>query len=159
GDRETIDIADGHRLDNAYSMNVVDICPVGALTAKDFRFQIRPWELRATATTCPGCATGCAVELHTRKEDAFRVVPRFDATVNGHWMCDEGRYTYKALAAESRLHTALVGDEAMPLATALQRAADGLRGKKTAVVFSATATNEANAALAFLADLLDAERF
>ncbi len=159
GDRETIDIADGHRLDNAYSMNVVDICPVGALTAKDFRFKIRAWELRATNTTCMGCATGCAVELHHKHEQAYRIIPRFDPTVNGHWMCDAGRYTYKELDPAQRVLHATVDGEQVPLRQAVQITARRLEGKKAAVVFSATASNEANLAASALADLLEAERF
>ena len=164
GDREVIDIAEGHRLDNAYSVNVVDICPVGALTSKDFRFQIRAWELEATATTCPGCATGCAVELHTKHERAYRLVPRHDPTVNGHWMCDEGRLVYKQLDPERRVLHAVVDGESVSVVHALQVAARRLEnkadtGSKVAVVFSAAATNEANEALAALAELLEAERF
>ena len=159
GDREVIDIAQGHPLDNPYSLNVVDICPVGALTAKDFRFSIRAWELRATDTTCPGCATGCAVELHSKHEQAYRVVPRFDAEVNGHWMCDDGRKTYKDLAAETRTRHATIDGETVPLAQAIEATAKRLQDKKTAAVFSSTATNEANRALAVLADHLGADRF
>lgn len=159
GDHEEIDIAEGHRLDNPYSDNVVDICPVGALTSKDFRFQIRAWELSATETTCPGCATGCSVELHTKHERAYRLVPRHDPTVNGHWMCDEGRLTYKELDPEQRVRQAAVDGETMPLAQAIEVAARRLKGKKAAVVFSATATNEANQALVALAELSNAERF
>jgi NADH-quinone oxidoreductase subunit G len=165
GDREQIDIAEGHRLDNPYSVNVVDICPVGALTSKDFRFKIRAWELEATPTTCPGCATGCAVELHSKHERAYRLVPRNDPTVNGHWMCDEGRLVYEQLDPELRVHHATVDGETVPVGHAIQAAARRLQGEdrssrpKTAVVFSAAATNEANQALAELADLLEAERF
>ena len=159
GDREVLDIAEGHRLDNPYSINVVDICPVGALTSKDFRFAIRAWELRATETTCPGCATGCAVELHSKHEQAYRLVPRFDPDVNGHWMCDEGRYTYKELEPEARTRVATIDGKQLPLAAAIEATAKRLQGKKTAVVFSSTATNEANRALAVLAEHLGAERF
>jgi NADH-quinone oxidoreductase subunit G len=164
GDREEIDIAHGHRLDNAYSVNVVDICPVGALTSKDFRFKIRAWELAATATTCPGCATGCAVELHSKHERAYRLVPRHDPSVNGHWMCDDGRLVYKQLEPDQRVLRPRVDGETVPLVHAIQIAARRLEGSdaggpKTAVVFSAQATNEANEALAALADMLDAERF
>jgi NADH-quinone oxidoreductase subunit G len=159
GDHEQLDIAEGHRIDNPYSINVVDICPVGALTSKDFRFQIRAWELRETDTTCPGCATGCSVELHTKHEHAHRLVPKFDPDVNGHWMCDAGRYTYKELDAEDRVKHAVVDGQPMPLLQALQVTARRLQDKKTAVVFSSTATNEANRALAALAELLDAEHF
>ena len=159
GDRETLGIAEGHRLDNPYSLNVVDVCPVGALTAKDFRFAIRAWELRATNTTCPGCATGCAVELQAKHEQAYRVVPRQDDDVNGHWMCDEGRYTYKELDPNTRVHHAVIDGQPIALPQALQITARRLQGKKAAVVFSSTATNEANLALAQLADVLEAERF
>lgn len=161
GDHEQLDIADGHRLDNAYSINVVDICPVGALTAKDFRFAIRAWELKATPTTCQGCATGCAIELHHKHEAAHRIVPRHDPDVNGHWMCDEGRYTYKELDADARIRHARVDGQDVPLGHAIATVARRLRGraKKVAAVFSGTATNEANRALADLAALLGAERF
>jgi NADH-quinone oxidoreductase subunit G len=99
------------------------------------------------------------VELHSRHERAHRLIPRFDPTVNGHWMCDIGRYTYKELDPSDRIRHARVDGELVPLVHALQIAARRLEGKKTAVIFSATATNEANAALAELAVLLDAERF
>jgi NADH-quinone oxidoreductase subunit G len=161
GDHERLDIADGHRLDNPYSINVVDICPVGALTAKDFRFAVRAWELKATPTTCQGCATGCAIELHHKLEEAFRIVPRYDAETNGHWMCDEGRYTYKDLAPDKRTLHARVDGQQVPLGHAIAVIARRLRGrdKRVAAVFSATATSEANAALSDLAGLLGAERF
>ncbi len=159
GDHQTLDISEGRRLDNAYSMNVVDLCPVGALTAKDFRFQVRAWELKATATTCGGCATGCAAELHSRNEDAHRVVPRHDPDVNGFWMCDEGRHIYKELASDRRVRQATVDGDATGLADAVATAVKRLQSTRIAVVFSATATNEANAALADLAQQLDATRF
>lgn len=156
GDHEEIDIASAsHRLDNAYSVNTVDVCPVGALTAKDFRFAIRAWELEATPTTCPGCATGCAVELHTKHEQAYRLVPRHDPKVNGHWMCDEGRYTYKELDPKARVHHAEVDGQRAALPDAVAEVAERLLGaRKLAVVFSASATNEANDALRELAEAL-----
>ncbi len=156
GDHETLDIAhDGHRLDNAYSINTVDICPVGALTAKDFRFAIRAWELSATPTTCPGCATGCAVELHSKHEQAYRLVPRHDPQVNGHWMCDEGRYAYKELDPAQRVHHAEIDGEVTSLPDAIAVVAERLSSTKNiAVVFSSSATNEANDALRQLAEVL-----
>ncbi|MBL4688541.1 MAG: (2Fe-2S)-binding protein [Nannocystaceae bacterium] len=159
GEHQSIDVHSGQRLDNAYSLNTVDVCPVGALTSKDFRFAIRAWELSKVDTTCNGCGTGCAVELHTKHEQAYRVVPREDHSVNGHWMCDEGRSTYKSLDAADRVRHATVDGEQVALPDAIAIAAKRLRGKHIAVVFSATATNEANLALAQLADLLGGERF
>jgi NADH-quinone oxidoreductase subunit G len=156
GDHEEVDIAsDAHPLDNAYSVNTVDICPVGALTAKAFRFAIRAWELHATNTTCPGCATGCAVELHSKHEQAYRLVPRHDPAVNGHWMCDEGRYTYKELDPKARVHHAVIDGKQVAVADAVATVAERLLGaRKLAVVFSASATNEDNDALRELSEVL-----
>src|SRR6185369_15277973 len=67
GDNEVVTTAPGHKLDNPYSLNTVDVCPVGALTAKDFRFQMRAWELYTMPSVCPGCSTGCNIEVqHSR---------------------------------------------------------------------------------------------
>src|SRR4051795_5365585 len=98
GDHEVLTTAPGRRLDNPYSLNTVDVCPVGALTAKDFRFTMRAWELYATPSVCPGCATGCNIEVHHAQGKPWRLVPRHNAEVNQYWMCDEGRFTYKRLA-------------------------------------------------------------
>jgi NADH-quinone oxidoreductase subunit G len=159
GDHEQVDISPERRLDNPYSVNVVDLCPVGALTFKDFRFKIRPWELTRTDTTCPGCAAGCAVELHTKHERAYRVYPRHDPKVNGYFMCDEGRFAYKELDEEQRILRATVDGKETGLDDALQETARRLKGKKAAVVFSAAATNEANLALAEVAKAIDAAVF
>ena len=159
GDREVLDIDEGRRLDNPYSMNVVDICPVGALTAKDFRFKSRVWELHATPTTCNGCATGCAVELHHKQTRPYRVVPRLDPDVNSYWMCDHGRMIYKELDPALRVEHAVVDGEPAPLSEAIAEAARRLSGKRCAVVFSAVETTEANLALAEVARRLDATAF
>ncbi|MBI5624788.1 MAG: (2Fe-2S)-binding protein [Elusimicrobia bacterium] len=105
GHQERIDLAPGKTLDNPYSGNVVDICPVGALTDRDFRYQVRVWYLDRSDTVCPGCSRGCAISLHTSTQRpwhngarrAARIKPRFNPEVNGYWICDEGRYSYKAL--------------------------------------------------------------
>jgi len=155
GDHEQLTTAPGQQLDNPYSINTVDVCPVGALTAKDFRFTMRAWELEATPSVCPGCSTGCNVEVHHKNGRAWRVVPRLNPDVNGHWMCDEGRFTYHGLR-EHRLAGPVVGglpsswDKAVAAAAARL---EPLRAKPTAiaVVLSAQATNEDNFALARLA--------
>ncbi len=103
GDRSEIGTADGKLLDNKYSLNTVDICPVGALTSKDFRFRQRVWYLKDSETVCNGCSTGCNVKVYFNKEGLFRVKPVQNDQVNGHWMCDEGRNTYKFVNSEVRL--------------------------------------------------------
>ncbi|HET6614206.1 MAG TPA: 2Fe-2S iron-sulfur cluster-binding protein, partial [Kofleriaceae bacterium] len=97
GDHEEICTAPGALLDNPYSINTVDVCPVGALTSKDYRFTMRAWELMMTPSVCQGCATGCNTEIHHKSGRVWRLVPRENPEVNGHWMCDEGRFTYKDL--------------------------------------------------------------
>ncbi len=81
----------GRQLENPYSLNVVDICPVGALTDRRFRFQKRVWFLAKKDSVCTGCARGCALRLDSDKGQIERVVPRYNPSVNKYWLCDDGR--------------------------------------------------------------------
>ena len=108
GDRAEIGVAPGRQLDNAYSLNTVDICPVGALTSLDFRFRKRVWLLRSTPSICHGCATGCNVRVDHEAGTVYRLKPRRNPAVNGSWMCDEGRDTYRELHVASRLSAPLL---------------------------------------------------
>ena len=109
GDRSEIGCVPGKPLDNNYSLNTVDICPVGALTSKDFRFRQRVWYLKEADSICPGCSTGCNVKVSYNEEGLWRVKPRENKEVNGYWMCDTGRDTYKFVNLKSRLTAARVG--------------------------------------------------
>jgi len=93
----------GKSLDNNYSGNTVDICPVGALTWKPFRFRARVWFLRNVPSTCTGCARGCSVDLAVYDHRIHRITPRINPAVNGYWMCDIGRQTYERLDDRPRL--------------------------------------------------------
>lgn len=110
GDRSEIGCVEGKSLDNKYSMNTVDICPVGALTSKDFRFKQRVWYLKDSETICNGCSTGCNVKVYFNKEGMFRVKPVFNEQVNGHWMCDDGRNIYQYANKEHRFQKAMKKD-------------------------------------------------
>ena len=100
GDHAELGIYPGTELNNRYSANVVDICPVGALTERDFRFKARVWYLSSAPTLCNGCSQGCNIDLHyvldrPHLNDGARVVrvkPRYNPDVNQWWLCDEGRY-------------------------------------------------------------------
>ncbi len=81
----------GTQLDNPYSMNVIEICPVGALTSKNFRFKSRVWEMSSTESICTVCARGCNANVWVRNNEVLRLTPRVNAEVNDMWMCDEGR--------------------------------------------------------------------
>lgn len=107
GHTEFVDVTPGMTLDNAYSGNVVDICPVGALTDRDFRYKVRVWYLDKTDSICPGCSRGCNITVHTNTKRPWhndgkrvaRLKPRVNPDVNGHWMCDDGRYDIARLDA------------------------------------------------------------
>ncbi len=151
GNHVELNVAPGRTLDNAYSMNVVDICPVGALTSRDFRFRARVWYLERTLSLCTGCANGCNVDLYHRDGRLYRYVPRYNPEVNQYWMCDAGRMTIHALQGEGRLTTPLQrGAEAFAraawdaaLAAAARRLEEIARaGGRLAVVVSAQASNE-----------------
>jgi len=103
GNRAEIGTAPGVELDNDYSLNTVDICPVGALTSRDFRFQKRVWMLKAAESVCPGCATGCNVRVDYEAGRIYRLKPRYNPDVNGRWMCDRGRMLYKHVHEDRRL--------------------------------------------------------
>jgi len=103
GDRAVVGVPEGVELANNYSLNTVDLCPVGALTSRDFRFQKRVWMLKAAESVCPGCSTGCNIRIDYEAERIYRIKPRFNPDVNGRFMCDKGRMTYKAVHDSKRL--------------------------------------------------------
>jgi NADH-quinone oxidoreductase subunit G len=93
----------GMRLENNYSLNTVDICPVGALTSTDFRFKMRVWFLKETKSICTSCATGCNTLIGTREDVIYRQTPRENDAVNSCWMCDYGRLNFDYVESERRL--------------------------------------------------------
>ena len=104
GDRVTIVTYPGQEMDNPYSLNTTDICPVGALTSRDFRFHARVWDMSDTKSVCIGCARGCNTDLWVRNNKVLRLTPRHNEEVNSYWMCDHGRInTYKFINAEDRV--------------------------------------------------------
>ncbi len=103
GSYNTITAFPGKQFDNNYTLNTVDICPVGALTSKDFRFKMRVWFLKETKSVCTSCATGCNTIVGSREELMYRYEPRENDAVNSTWMCDYGRLNYKWINREDRL--------------------------------------------------------
>ncbi|MDP4200468.1 MAG: 2Fe-2S iron-sulfur cluster-binding protein [Bacteroidota bacterium] len=101
GDHVTINAVPAEGFDNNMSMNVIDICPVGALTSRDFRFKARVWDMSFTDSICPGCSRGCNVRVGVRNNEIMRLEPRNNPNVNEYWMCDYGRLsTYHAVNEE-----------------------------------------------------------
>jgi NADH-quinone oxidoreductase subunit G len=139
----------GKRLENNYSLNTVDICPVGALTSSDFRFKMRVWFLKETKSICTSCATGCNTIIGTREDVIYRQTPRENDHVNSSWMCDYGRLNFKYLEAENRLLEPQIRlDGKLTSAgwpTAIAQAALQLKqfsGSEVAIIASGRMTNE-----------------
>jgi NADH-quinone oxidoreductase subunit G len=151
----------GKRLENNYSLNTVDICPVGALTSTDFRFKMRVWFLKETKSICTSCATGCNTLIGTREDIVYRQTPRENDHVNSCWMCDYGRLNFKYLEAENRLLEPQIRTEHALAVTdwknAINQAALQLRqvhGSNIAMIASGRITNEELWLAKKIADLL-----
>ena len=129
GDKATLIVHGEGQLTSPYQMNIIDICPVGALTSKDFRFKSRLWFMNFTNTICTSCARGCNVVLGSRNDRVLRMVPRFNAAVNDHWMCDWGRLHYEFVNDESRIASPRVGGKSVPYPVAVAKAAELLAGE------------------------------
>src|SRR5438876_11604094 len=152
GDHGEVGVYPGTTLENSYSANVVDICPVGALTERDFRFKARVGDLSSSPTVCNGCSQGCNIDLHyvldrPHLNDGARVMrvkPRYNADVNQWWLCDEGRYGFgwidrgrlKNVQGPSTYTANPTWDQAL---TAIAAA---LSGARIGVIASAHLTNE-----------------
>ena len=151
GSHAEIDIFPGHPVDNPLAGNVVDLCPVGALLDKDFLHKQRAWFLSKHDSICTRCSTGCNISAEENRGALWRFKPRHNPLVNDYWICDEGRYSYKA-ANDPNLLTAMYvrkNNDLQPVAIdeAVKTADQGLkeingRGGKIAAVLSPFLTVE-----------------
>ena len=140
----------GRPFANNYSLNTVDLCPVGALTSKDFRFKMRVWFLKQTSSVCTSCSTGCNTTIGSRENIVYRQTPRENNEVNSEWMCDHGRLNFHFLQDEMRLTQPLARQadgtqKPVPMKRAIAEAAAQLHQFKPdeiAVIASARMTNE-----------------
>lgn len=126
GDEARVSTMPGRELNNPYAMNVVDLCPVGALTSKDFRFAQRVWFLQTVDSICHGCAKGCNIFIDHNKikyqdDVIYRFRPRRNDDVNGFFICDEGRLSYKELQ-ENRQEVARLNNKEITEEEAIQAA-------------------------------------
>ena len=116
------------------SGNIIDLCPVGALTSKPFRYRARAWELTAHPSIAPHDAAGSHIEFHTRGNEVMRVVPRDNDSINESWISDRDRFSYSALNHEQRGATPMIKQDGQwqetDWQTALQAAIDGLNAVK-----------------------------
>lgn len=131
GDHSVIGTFPGQELDNAYSLNTVDVCPVGALTSTVFRFKQRAWNLLRGKSVCGGCARGCNTLVDHRSGLVYRMLPRENEQINKSWLCDEGRLTYNRHNEDRITHALLKEGELAqeaPLTAAIAKAVSLLDG-------------------------------
>jgi NADH-quinone oxidoreductase subunit G len=165
GSHTVLTVHPGQQLANNYSLNTVDICPVGALTSNDFRFQMRVWFLKETPTIDTNCATGTNIVVHSRENVIYRITPRQNNEVNSDWMPDSHRLNFHWINSDLRLTSPLIREHGTfrecSWAEAVSAAADRLRGYaagEIAMIVSARLTNEELLMAKRLANLLGTDQ-
>ncbi len=139
---------DGHPYVAPFSGNIVELCPVGALTSRPYRFRARPWDIEGSGSVCTICPSQCNVEVTVRDERALRVLARDNDGVDDGWLCDKGRFGYQSFHVPERITEPLLRDggvlRPVPWERALEEAAAGLRraGEHAAAITGGQATNE-----------------
>jgi NADH-quinone oxidoreductase subunit G len=147
---------DGHPYVAPFSGNIVELCPVGALTSRPYRFRARPWDIEDAGSVCTLCPAQCNVTLTVRDERVLRVLSRENPEVDDGWLCDRGRFAYPALGGADRVTEPLIrdGGELRPVSweRALEAAAAGLAraGERTGAIAGGQSTNEEGFLLARL---------
>ena len=163
GDDAKVSTMPGRKLSNPYAMNVVDLCPVGALTSKDFRFSQRVWFLQTANSICHGCAKGCNIYIDHNKikyqdDVIYRFRPRRNDAVNGFFICDEGRLSYKELQ-ENRQEEIILHDNIITEDEALEQIKNLIQEFKnnTIITIDANLYNEEIDAIVAFAKKIDAK--
>ncbi len=116
-------------LQSVFSGNIIDLCPVGALTSRVWRFESRPWDMTSTGSVCSKCSVGCSVTLWQRRGQLVRVTSRENDDIDEGWICDRGRFDYTDVNDPKRLRTPVVEGNASTWNTALSAIAAGIKGK------------------------------
>ncbi|HUP64658.1 MAG TPA: molybdopterin-dependent oxidoreductase [Thermoanaerobaculia bacterium] len=138
----------GRPLDNWMSACVTDICPTGALTTREFRFESRVWNLDATESVCNGCDVGCNIFIEHRSGKIYRYKPRVNPEVNDFWLCDYGRFSHERYEVDRMVVPKVRRDDWLGVATwdealdEIEARLRGVSGEKVAAIASAQMTNE-----------------
>ncbi len=156
GSYSTLTCYPGKKLENNYSLNTVDICPVGALTSTDFRFKMRVWFLKQTPGIDPESSVGVNTEVWSREGTIYRITPRQNDEVNDTWMADSGRVLYKQVKAADRLLAPSINGATTAAEMALKAAADLIKAGKVAIVGSGRSTVEEQFLTKKIADAIKA---
>ena len=164
GGRTLVWTHEGRALDNDWSGCAADVCPVGALTTREFRFRSRVWYLQKTKSVCPFCNIGCNISIESKDDVVYRFLPRLNPEVNDYWLCDHGRFSSEKLndrdvVKATLRHDNSVKDVIVPtaidrIATEIRTTVDGTGPGGLFFLGSAGLSNEENFLLRKLADHL-----
>jgi NADH-quinone oxidoreductase subunit G len=137
GDQSVIAVSPGKELNNPLSGSVVDLCPVGALTHRKWRFNTRIWFTKQTDAICPGCSTGCSVKVAERDGEVVQVKARRNDAVNKEWLCDEGRYGFDRFLPKEKVTQIITNKGGTAAASTIQEVLSALKGNlKTLTVLA-----------------------
>ncbi|MDQ6891565.1 MAG: 2Fe-2S iron-sulfur cluster-binding protein [Acidobacteriota bacterium] len=164
GGRTLVWTHDGKPLANDWSACAADVCPVGALTAREFRFRSRVWYLEKTPSVCPGCNIGCNISVESNDSVVYRFLPRLNPAVNDYWLCDYGRFSSEKLNQRDidkatlregdDVRTAIVPAAVQRIAAEIRRTVEGVGPSGVFLLGSAHLSNEENFLLRKVADHL-----
>jgi len=157
GSYTTLTCYPGRKLENNYSLNTVDICPVGALTSRDFRFKMRVWFLKPVPSVDFESSVGCNTEVWCREGKIYRITPRRNDAVNDTWMPDSGRELYKQVEAEDRLTACQARGAEISPADAIAMVSEALQEEGVAIVASGHCSVEEQFLLKTVADAAGAQ--
>jgi NADH-quinone oxidoreductase subunit G len=129
-------------LQSNFSGNIIDLCPVGALTSRVWRFESRPWDMDHTYSVCSKCSVGCNVTLWQRRKELVRVTSHENSEIDDGWICDRGRFDYTDVNSPERLRVPRVGGRKATWDEAVQALVDGVKGKKLGISLRQDVTNE-----------------
>ncbi len=139
---------DGHPYVAPFSGNIIELCPVGALTSRPYRFRARPWDIEGAGSVCTMCPAQCNVTVTVRDERALRILQRDNAEVDDGWLCDKGRFGYQSFHVDERITEPHVRDGGRLRPVSWERALDeaatalGRAGAHTGAIAAGTSTNE-----------------
>ena len=139
---------DGHPYVAPFSGNIIELCPVGALTSQPYRFRARPWDIEGSGSVCALCASQCNVTFTVRDDRVLRVLGRDHAEVDDGWLCDRGRFAYQSIHVDERVTRPMIRDggelREVSWERALDEAASGLKraNGRVGAIAGGTTTNE-----------------
>ena len=146
GTHSYVSTFDSHPYVAPFSGNIIELCPVGALTSRAYRFRARPWDIEGAGSVCTLCPAQCNVRLTVRDERVLRVLARDHPEVDDGWLCDKGRFAYQSMDADERVIEPLIRDggelRPVPWEIALDRAVQGLGRGQAAALAGGGASNE-----------------